>query len=81
MTLDLAGKLSSIIEGESDAVGYVFRKGNKTIVSFKGGGLISQARAPHLAGKEIVAAESSTDEAGNTNITTYWDRIFKPDLN
>ena len=49
MTLDLAGKLSSIMEGESDAVGYVFRKGNKTIVSFKGGGLISQARAPHLS--------------------------------
>lgn len=80
MAMDFSGKLATIIQGECDAVGYVYRKGNKTIVNFKGGGSVSQARAPHLAGKEIILAESSTDQEGNTNITTYWDRVYKPDL-
>jgi|WetSurMetagenome_2_1015567.scaffolds.fasta_scaffold00080_62 hypothetical protein len=81
MDLDLVGKLARIVEGEADAVGYVYRKNNKTIVSFKGGGLISQARASHLAGKEITLAESQINENGDVQITTYWDKIFKPNLN
>jgi hypothetical protein len=81
MSLDLVGKLSSIMEGEADAVGYVYRKKNNTIISFKSGGLISEARAPHLAGKEIVIAESAEDPDGTVTITTHWDKIFKPELN
>ena len=37
MQLDLAGKLSDISCGEADAIGYVYRKKNQTIISFKGG--------------------------------------------
>lgn len=76
MALDLVGKLSSIICGEADAVGLVFRKGNETHISFKGGdGSIKEARAPHLRGQDIVIATGNDDGS----ITTYWDRIYKPE--
>ena len=74
MALDLVGKLSGIISGESDAIGLVFRKGNETHISFKGGeGSVKEARAPHLRGKDIVIATGNEDDS----ITTYWDRIYK----
>lgn len=73
MALDLVGKLSSIICGESDAVGLVYRKGNETHISFKGGdGSIKEARAPHLRGKDIIIATGNDDGT----ITTYWDKIY-----
>jgi hypothetical protein len=76
MALDLVGKLGDIVCGEADAVGYVYRKKNETIVSFEGGdNSIREARAPHIRGKKIVIAES--DE--NNKITTYWDRIYLPE--
>lgn len=74
MALDLVGKLGDIVCGEADAVGYVYRKKNETIISFEGGdNTIREARAPHLRGQKIVIAES--DE--NNNVTVHWDRIFK----
>lgn len=74
MALDLAGKLSSIICGEADAVGYLYRKGNETHISFKGGdGTIKEARAPHLRGKDIVIATGNEDGT----ITTDWKQIYK----
>ena len=76
MALDLVGKLGSIICGEADAVGYVYRKDNETHISFEGGdGTIKEARAPHLRGKNIIIATGNDDG----NITTYWDRIYKPE--
>lgn len=74
MALDLVGKLGSIICGEADAVGYLYRKGNETHISFKGGdGTIKEARAPHLRGKDIIIATGNSDGT----ITTYWDKIYK----
>ena len=74
MALDLVGKLSSIICGEADAVGYVYRKGNETHISFKGGdGTIKEARAPHLRGQDIIIATGNDDGT----ITTYWNKIYK----
>ena len=35
MTLDLTGRLGDIICGEADAIGYVYRKKNETIISFR----------------------------------------------
>lgn len=73
MALDLVGKLGDIVCGEADAVGYVYRKKNETIISFEGGdNTIREARAPHLRGKKIVIADS--DE--NNNVTVHWDRIY-----
>ena len=74
MALDLVGKLGSIICGEADAVGYLYRKGNETHISFKGGdGTIKEARAPHLRGQDIIIATGNEDGT----ITTYWDKIYK----
>ena len=74
MALDLVGKLSSIICGEADAVGYVYRKGNETHISFKGGdGTIKEARAPHRRGQDIIIATGNEDGT----ITTYWNKIYK----
>lgn len=73
--LDLVGKLSKIVCGLADAVGYVYRKGNETHISFKGGtsDTIMEARERHIAGKDIVIAEGNEDGT----LTTHWDRIFK----
>ena len=74
MALDLVGKLSSIICGESDAVGYMYRKKNETHISFVGGdGTIKEARAPHLRGQDIIIATGNEDGS----ITTNWDKIYK----
>lgn len=73
--IDLVGKLGKIICGMADAVGYVYRKGNETHISFKGGKgeTIMEARARHIAGKDVVIATGNEDGS----ITTYWDRIYK----
>lgn len=76
MALDLVGKLGDIICGEADAVGYIYRKKNETIISFEGGdNTVREARAPHLRGQKIVIAESNE----NNNITVHWDRIYLPE--
>jgi len=76
MALDLVGKLGDITCGEADAIGYVYRKKNETIVSFKGGeGTIKEARSPHLSGKDIVIADSDDEN----KISVHWDRIFLPE--
>ena len=74
--IDLVGKLGKIICGMADAVGYVYRKDLDTHISFKsqGDGTIMEARARHIAGKDIVIATGNEDGS----ITTYWDRIYKP---
>lgn len=73
--IDLVGKLGKIICGMADAVGYVYRKGNETHISFKGGEgeTIMEARARHIAGQDVVIATGNEDGS----ITTYWDRIYK----
>ena len=75
--IDLVGKLGKIICGMADAVGYVYRKDNETHISFKSGGdgTVMEARARHIAGKDIVIATGNEDGS----ITTYWDRVYKPE--
>ncbi len=75
--IDLVGKLGKIVSGMADAVGYVYRKDNETHISFKSGGdgTVMEARAKHIAGKDIVIATGNEDGS----ITTYWDRIYKPE--
>lgn len=76
MELDLVGKLAGIIMGEADAVGFVYRKGNQTIVNFDSGDDTTKgARAKHLRENKIVLAESDDSH----DITFHWDRIFLPE--
>lgn len=74
--IDLVGKLGKIVCGMADAVGYVYRKDNETHISFKsqGDGTVMEARARHIAGKDIIIATGNPDGS----ITTYWDRVYKP---
>lgn len=76
--IDLVGKLGRIVCGLADAVGYVYRKENETHISFKGGDgdSVLEARATHIAGKDIVIATGNEDGT----ITTYWDRIYKKEV-
>lgn len=67
MAVDLAGKTGDIICGEADAIGYVSRQDNKTIISFKGGdNLIRGSRPLHLREKAFIVAES--DDEGNLKV-------------
>ena len=50
------GKTGDIICGEADAIGMIYRDGNKTYVSFE------EARCPHLRGKKILVAESNEND-------------------
>ena len=75
--IDLVGKLGRIVCGMADAVGYVYRKENETHISFKGGvgETIMEARAHHIAGRDVIIAKGNEDGT----ITTYWDTIYKPE--
>lgn len=73
MAVDLAGKTGDIICGEADAVGYLYREGNKTYLSFEGGdNTIREARPLHLRGKKILVAEY--DE--NNEVTFDTSKVF-----
>lgn len=67
MAVDLAGKTGDIICGEADAIGYVSRQDNKTLISFVGGdNAIRGSRPLHLREKVFQVAES--DEKGNIKV-------------
>lgn len=59
---DLGGKLSAILCGLSDCIGFMYRKGNDTYMSFKGGdNVINQARPLHLR-ERVFKVITSSDE-------------------
>ena len=72
LDLDLTGKLKRIASSNSDAIGYLFRRGNKNILSFKTTDEIScGARPEHLRNKEIELSELVDEE-----VVVSWDKIF-----
>ena len=72
MDLDLTGKIKRITASNSDAIGYLYRKGNKNVISFKTSDEIScGARPEHLRNQEIVISEL-TDEG----MITHWNKIY-----
>lgn len=72
MDLDLTGKLKRITSSQSDAIGYLYRKGNQNILSFKTTDEVAcGARPEHLRNKEIVISEM-TDKG----LATYWDKVY-----
>lgn len=76
MAIDLTGKLGDILCGEADAIGYVYRKKNETIISFEGGdNSIREARPEHLRGRKIVVATSDEDN----NLTIDMTKIYLPE--
>jgi energy-coupling factor transporter ATP-binding protein EcfA2 len=72
LDLALTGKLKLIATSNSDAIGYLFRKGNKNILSFKTTDEIAcGARPEHLRNKEIEVSEL-VDET----VVVNWDKVF-----
>lgn len=71
--LDLTGKMASIVCSQVDAIGYMYRDENETIINFQASeSLLCGARSEHLKGAEIVVA--SSDETGALKID--WSKIF-----
>lgn len=71
--LDLIGKNKRITAANSDAIGYLYRKGNKNILSFKSKDeVVCGARPKHLANNEIIISELNE----SNELITYWDKIF-----
>lgn len=67
MQLDLAGKSATIICGEADAIGLVYRKGNSTFMSFENSGVATnEARPLHLRGRKFEVIKS--DNAGHMKV-------------
>lgn len=71
--LDLVGKMSGILCAKVDAVGYMYRDENKTMLNFATSeSLLVGSRVEHLKGKKIAIATS--DEAGK--VVVDWSNIF-----
>jgi hypothetical protein len=72
LDLDLTGKLKRITTSQSDAIGYLYRKGNKNILSFKTTDEVScGARPEHLRNQEITISELK-----DGILTTNWNKIY-----
>ena len=72
--IDLTGKIKSLICANADAIGYMFRKGNNVILSFKTNEETTcGARPDHLRNAEIVLSE--INEKGE--VVTHWDEVYK----
>lgn len=74
--LDVRGKLKRIVTSDADGIGYMYRKGNQNIISFKTTDEVACGiRSPHLTNQELVISEMIDGV-----FTAYWDKIYT-DLN
>jgi len=72
MDLDLTGKIKRIVSSQSDAIGYLYRKGNQNILTFKTKDDIAcGARLVHLRNQEIVVSELVAGE-----FVAHWNRVY-----
>jgi len=70
--IDLTGKLKRMTTSASDAIGYLYRKGEQNILSFKTTDEVAcGARPEHLRNKEIIISEIIDSE-----YITHWDKIY-----
>lgn len=71
--LALTGKIASILCSQVDAIGYVYRDDNKTLVNFAPSeSLIVGSRPEHLKNQTITLIESDKDG----KLTVDWSKIF-----
>lgn len=71
--IDLTGKIKSLICASADAIGYMFRKGNQTILSFKTNDEVTcGARPHHLRNQEIPLVESNQEGGMLFN----WNQVY-----
>ena len=66
-------KIKRILSSQSDAIGYLYRKGNTNILSFATTDAVAcGARPSHLRNAEIVISEMKE----NGVLETHWERIY-----
>ena len=71
--IDLIGKSASILSANVDAIGYMYREDNKTIVNFTPSETVTcGSRCEHLKNQKVTLIES--DDSGN--LTVDWSKIF-----
>lgn len=72
--VDLTGKIRSLMCASVDSVGYVYRKGNETFISFNPNGEVTcGSRSPHLVNQEVPVAVMGDDGI----LKTMWENIYK----
>lgn len=72
MDLNLTGNIKRTTAAQSDAIGYLYRKGNQNILSFKtSGDTTAGARPKHLSNAEIIISEMKED-----GLVTHWDKVY-----
>ena len=71
--LDLTGKIKRIVCSQSDAIGYLYRKGNANILSFAtaNDAVACGARPEHLRNAEVIVSEMIDGK-----LVTHWDKIY-----
>lgn len=70
--IDLTGKIRNMACANADAIGYLYRKDNNTILSFvTNQDVICGARPAHLSNKEIILLEKVEDK-----FVSHWDKIY-----
>lgn len=72
--INLTGKVKSIYTSRVDAVGHLYRKGNKAIINFNNeNSFTCGGRCKHL-NEEVVISEKLEDGT----IKTFWEKIYIP---
>jgi len=71
--VELTGKLKILVCADMDAIGYLYPKENKRILSFKTSetDLATGSRLRRLSGQEFIISEDD-----GTKVITHWDKIF-----
>jgi hypothetical protein len=71
--IDLTGKIKSLICANADAIGFLYRKGNQCVLSFKSNDEVTcGARPLHLRNAEIVLTELKEDGT----MEYHWDKVY-----
>lgn len=74
-SLSLPKQTRKEVERFYDCIGYCYRKGKETHLSFVGGdNYVKGTRIDHLREKDIIVAEWNDE---TNSLDTHWDRIFK----
>jgi hypothetical protein len=73
LDINVTGKMKMILASQSDAIGYLYRKGNTNILSFKTKDEVScGARPEHLRNQEFVVSNIED----NGQVTVDWSKIY-----
>jgi hypothetical protein len=77
LDIDLTGKNKKTLATDSDSIGYLYRKGNTNILSFRTTDDVAcGSRAKHLRNKEIIISEIQEVGTENEKLVTFWKEIY-----